>query len=604
MKADKLVFIEKTYSLGPYKRKGTRNMSNAENQYLAIKREDSLFARGLNTTNQSIFNTNQTLGQTNKSKGSTHDNRPKRWLEKTNQSKTSHTPITLETVTQDQSPSERENAKSMNNTNQKNSANGGYRAIKSNNNSMLRINEQTHNNTPVQSYQTKEMAALTKISKDNIKRISDRMDRSYKASQDLLQTSKEALKIPSTLDAPYSSNTLQVPVDMVNQTLTTEDNRPSEGNNSQLIKRGRKYNRGDKDLEVRIRNKSNISATSGLSMLDSSEMNISVIHNNSGKDGDIAIDDKSYSFDINDSTSPQKDMPLSPEKCDKSPLRRQESNENVLDEFAEKSVIVSVQDQNQSLNYSSTMKGQFDDALEVSLVSYLDEKGMIRVRTRKDIEMTLSATKHPKFRRSKIVVSKGSSDKDHLNIQSTNMTMISSQMKNSSIASKQIKEDVFRPDSRSVENQRNLGIDFNFEDETKAFEKNKDNLFTNQVSPSFPLHTVPSTDSDPKYLNNPHFALDSKSQNEILRDSTQDDHAQTLEDYLLKGSQDLELSQSQSQSLSQSKPESPKAIRASLPKPLYFQANNRMNRFGGGEQSLVEQSFNENPMNSLNNDNE
>lgn len=36
MKSDKLVFIEKTYSLGPYKRKGTRNMSNAENQYLAL----------------------------------------------------------------------------------------------------------------------------------------------------------------------------------------------------------------------------------------------------------------------------------------------------------------------------------------------------------------------------------------------------------------------------------------------------------------------------------------------------------------------------------------------------------------------------------------
>lgn len=27
-----MVFIEKTYSLGPYKRKNTRNMSNAENQ--------------------------------------------------------------------------------------------------------------------------------------------------------------------------------------------------------------------------------------------------------------------------------------------------------------------------------------------------------------------------------------------------------------------------------------------------------------------------------------------------------------------------------------------------------------------------------------------
>lgn len=258
----------------------------------------------------------------------------------------------------------------MNNTNTKNSTHGGIRA-KSNNNSMLRINEQNQNTTPVQSYQIKDI----KVSKDNIKRISDRMDRSYKASQDLSQTSKDTLKIPATIDGPSNSHTLQVPTE-------AEEYSRQEGNSSQM-KRGRKYNRGNMELELRIRNKSNISAASGISMMDSNDMNVSAIHNNSGNIIEIA--DKSYSFEMNE--SPQKDnMPLSPEKCDKSPLRRQESNENVLDEFAEKSVIVSVQDQNQSLNYSSTCKGQFDDALEVSLVSYLDEKGMIRVRTRKDIE--------------------------------------------------------------------------------------------------------------------------------------------------------------------------------------------------------------------------
>lgn len=225
--------------------------------------------------------------------------------------------------------------------------------------------------------------------------------------------------------------------------------------------------------------------------------------------------------------------------------------------------------------------------------------------------MTLSATKHPKFRRSKIVVSKGlnSSDKEHLNLQSTNMTVISSQMKDQSVLSKQAKEDVFRPDS-SADKSRNLGIDFNFEDESKAYENNnKNNLFLNQVSPSFPVHTMPSMDSSgAKFVNNPNFMLDSKAQNEILRDSILEEQAKTLESYLLKeGSQDFELSNSQSKPDSQRMlgDNSPKAIRVSLPKPLYFHANNRLNKFSGSaEKSIVEQSFNENPMNSLNNDNE
>lgn len=190
------------------------------------------------------------------------------------------------------------------------------------------------------------------------------------------------------------------------------------------------------------------------------------------------------------------------------------------------------------------------------------------------------------------------------------MTVISSQMKNESVLSKQTKEDVFRPDS-SADKSRNLGIDFNFEDETKAYENNKNNLFLNQVSPSFPVHTMPSMESSTKaqFVNNPNFALDSKAQNEILRDSILEDQAKTLEAYILRGSQDFELSQSQSQSKPDSQRvvdnNSPKAIRVSLPKPLYFHANNRLNKFAGsGEGNIVEQSFNENPMNSLNNDNE
>ena len=320
--------------------------------------------------------TNQTtLGQTNKSKQSSNDTRPKRWLEKTNQSKTSNIPLTLETVTQGHSPTERERErepiKSMNNTNTKgSSSNVNYRA-KSNNTSMLRINEQ-QNSTATQNYQ--QQKDVKPVNKDNIKRISDRMDKSYKASQDLLTLSKDTLKVP-TLDGSYNSHSLQVPTDQTHQTMPNE-----EIHNSSQMKRGRKYQRGNTDLEVRIRNKSNVSEISGINIMDSSDINVSAIHHSTNTDDKVH-----YSFDISD--SPHKDSAqLSPEKCDKSPLRRQESNENVLDEFAEKSMIVSVQDQNQSLNYSSTCKGQFDDALETSLISYLDEKGMIRVRTRKDIE--------------------------------------------------------------------------------------------------------------------------------------------------------------------------------------------------------------------------
>jgi len=280
-------------------------------------------------------------------------------------------------VTQGHSPTERERErepiKSMNNTNTKgSSSNVNNHRAKSNNSSMLRINEQ-QNTAATQNYQQPKDAKP--VNKDNIKKISDRMDRSYKASQDLLALSKDTLKVPMTLDGSYNSHTLQVPTDQTHQTMPNE-----EISNSNQIKRGRKYNRGNTDLEVRIRNKSNVSAISGISIMDSSDINVSAIHHSSHTDDKVL-----YSFDISD--SPQKDSAqLSPEKCDKSPLRRQESNENVLDEFAEKSVIVSVQDQNQSLNYSSTCKGQFDDALETSLISYLDEKGMIRIRTRKDIE--------------------------------------------------------------------------------------------------------------------------------------------------------------------------------------------------------------------------
>ena len=95
------------------------------------------------------------------------------------------------------------------------------------------------------------------------------------------------------------------------------------------------------------------------------------------------------SEDVQSSTleSPQiKRAHLEPRNRETSPLIRQTSNENVLDEFAEKSMQVSIQDQSHSFAYSSVGKPQYDELLETSLISYLNEKDLVRERTRKEIE--------------------------------------------------------------------------------------------------------------------------------------------------------------------------------------------------------------------------
>ena len=117
----------------------------------------------------------------------------------------------------------------------------------------------------------------------------------------------------------------------------------------------------------------------------SSQINLSYYERTPRKSGDH----EQHSEDVRSSTleSPQiKGGHLEPKNRETSPLIRQTSNENVLDEFAEKSMQVSMQDQSHSFAYSSVGKPQYDELLETSLISYLNEKDLVRERTRKEIE--------------------------------------------------------------------------------------------------------------------------------------------------------------------------------------------------------------------------
>jgi len=198
-----------------------------------------------------------------------------------------------------------------------------------------------------------------------------------------------------------------------------------------------------------------------------------------------------------------------------------------------------------------------------------------------------------------VIVSKGQSnvsyDKEHLHVASTAMTN-SSILKNESLLSKFIKDEVFQPDD-SLEKNKNLGIDFNFEDEIKPF-MNQTNLLSNQISPSFPSQIG---SYQPRFSSTPDVVYEQSN-----RKNPKDDTIETIEERGLVVMTENPLATTPKEYERITKTENnddgegtPKATRASFPKPLYYYANNKMNRFG--DTNMLEQSFNENPMNSINN---
>lgn len=205
--------------------------------------------------------------------------------------------------------------------------------------------------------------------------------------------------------------------------------------------------------------------------------------------------------------------------------------------------------------------------------------------------VTLSTTKNPTFKRSRVVVSKAqnsSFDKEHLHVASTAMTN-SSVLKNESLLSKCIKDDIFHPDS-SLEKNKNLGIDFNFEEELKSL-VNKNDLISNQISPSFPSQVdfYQPRVSNTNNRSNKKLPKEDFSENKGVILHTENPVSTPKESERIN----------KTENMTDYGEGSPKAIRASVPKPMYYYANNKLNRFG--DINTLKQSFNENPMNSINN---
>ena len=150
-------------------------------------------------------------------------------------------------------------------------------------------------------------------------------------------------------------------------------------------KRGRKSNKTEVNFNQRCYTVSNNSISN---IFESAEMNSQRHTSIGGRLSTIENEtDKSYEMHQADSgTYTPNKLTLKPLKDEFTPIQRQESFENVLDDFADKSMQVSVQDHNQSFALSSMGKAQFDELLGASLLSYLNDKGTVRDSSKKEIE--------------------------------------------------------------------------------------------------------------------------------------------------------------------------------------------------------------------------
>jgi len=305
----------------------------------------------------------------NKSK-SPIDLRQRRQTEKPTRSKTSQVPLTMESSTQNHSPTNRPIPHRVHHTFIKKDTSSALNSITNSNIQQLQVNGANYNH--VNSRETLPIPSI------HIRRLSERNEKgsaNSKKERDIT-TPKETGAQNLTVDAIYQNTVFS---SSFNQTCLTED----QSGHSELLKKEQK------SLKTHLcvgedTKKTNKSAGN---IFDSAEIepkrHNSIVEKQKYKEPDFNSK-SAYSFDIEE--SPAKKNKTRNKKTHKIPIRRQESNENILDEFAENSVQVSIQDQQQSFTYSSTGRGQFDDALETSLISYLDEKGMIRERTKKEIE--------------------------------------------------------------------------------------------------------------------------------------------------------------------------------------------------------------------------
>ena len=167
-------------------------------------------------------------------------------------------------------------------------------------------------------------------------------------------------------------------------------------------------------------------------------------------------------------------------KANNTAIKRDDSNKNILDEFADKSIKISTEEQHITRD-RSVSKSPFDEIMETSLMSY-EKDSMIQSRTNKEIDcksfcdflnlLALLSIKHPHFKRSKVIVSKGhhgSAEKDGSHNTSTNISNSKSTNKYESMQGKG-KEDFFAPSATSIKNE-NMEIDFGFEDDLTMRQK-------------------------------------------------------------------------------------------------------------------------------------
>ena len=157
-------------------------------------------------------------------------------------------------------------------------------------------------------------------------------------------------------------------------------------------KRGRKSHKTEVDLHQRFYTVSNNSISNILESEDmNSQRHTSIGGRLSSKENENEGDRSHSEIRYHESeVSPSKKKLFEHRRRQFIPFQRQESHENVLDEFAEKSMQVSVQDHNQSFALSSTGRPIFDDILGQSLISYLEEKGTGMEKSKKEIESKYS----------------------------------------------------------------------------------------------------------------------------------------------------------------------------------------------------------------------
>lgn len=142
-------------------------------------------------------------------------------------------------------------------------------------------------------------------------------------------------------------------------------------------------------------------------------------------------------------------------------IKREDSSKNLLDEeFGEKL------NDNMSSAEPDLAAAKL---LDVSMQEY-ENQSMIRSRTGKEIEMTVSMTKNPIFKRSKVIVSKniGSQEKEP-HMASTNVTNSKSTYRNESIASNFLLKD--ESQELKLKKSDTVEIDFGFEDDISLRKK-------------------------------------------------------------------------------------------------------------------------------------